>query len=296
MTFVACKQVFTFPRAPLLMGIVNVTPDSFSDGGRHATTSAAVIHALQLAADGADILDIGGESTRPGATPVSESEELRRVIPVIEALVGKVTQPLSVDTRKVAVARTALNAGASIINDVEAGRTDPKMAAVIAQTGAGYVVMHMQGTPQTMQQNPTYPDVVAAVDVFFEERLSWLSQHGVRPEQIVLDPGIGFGKTPHHNRQLITQVARFFRHRRPILLGFSRKSFLGAWCNQPGHDRLGSGLAMTLWSVRQGVQIFRTHDVAATSQAIRVWDSLEGRFPAQPSAGNSLTKTFTCRQ
>ncbi len=292
MTFVARKHEFTFPRPPLLMGIVNVTPDSFSDGGRHATTSAAVIHALQLAADGADILDIGGESTRPGATPVSESEELGRVIPVIEALASKVTQPLSIDTRKVAVARAALTAGASIVNDVEAGRTDPEMAHIVAQTGAGYAVMHMRGTPQTMQRNPMYSDVVASVDVFFEERLTWLSHHGVRPEQVVLDPGIGFGKTPCHNLQLITEVARFFRHQRPILLGFSRKSFLRAWCNQPGHDRLGAGLALTLWSVHQGVQIFRTHDVAATSQAIRAWDSLEGRFP--PQSSSETTSPLPC--
>ena len=296
MTLLARQHLFTFPRPTLLMGIINVTPDSFSDGGRHSTTESAVNHALQLAADGADILDIGGESTRPGATPVSESEELRRVIPVIEALAGNVIQPLSVDTRKVAVARTAVNAGASIINDVEAGRADPEMAQVVAQTGAGYAVMHMQGVPETMQDNPTYPDVVAAVDAFFEERLEWLSRYGVLPEQVVLDPGIGFGKTAAHNLCLITGVTRFFRHRRPLLLGLSRKSFLGTMSGRPVHDRLGAGLALTLWAIQQGVQIFRTHDVAATSQAICAWETLERQRSLQIASETALTETPPGRQ
>lgn len=296
MTLFARKRVFTFPRPTLLMGIINVTPDSFSDGGRHSTTESAVIHALRLAADGADILDIGGESTRPGASPVSEYEELRRVIPVIEALAGNVTQPLSIDTRKVGVARMAVNAGASIINDVEAGRADPEMAQVVAQTGAGYAVMHMRGAPETMQQNPSYPDVVAAVDAFFEERLAWLFRHGVNPEQVVLDPGIGFGKTAAHNLALLTSVAQFFRHRRPLLLGFSRKSFLGTLSGRPVHDRLGAGLALTLWGIQQGVQIFRTHDVAATSQAIHAWETLDRHRSLQSYSETALTKTCPDRQ
>src|SRR6185312_7069212 len=190
---------FVFPRPALIAGIVNVTPDSFSDGGKFFDTAAAVDHGLKLVAEGADILDIGGESTRPRATPVPEAEELRRVIPVIEQLAARVKIPISIDTMKPAVARAAIAAGASIVNDVAANRADDAMWRVVAESGAGYVLMHMQGTPQTMQANPTYGDVVREVNEFFSERLQRLADCGIARERVILDVGIGFGKTLEHN-------------------------------------------------------------------------------------------------
>ena len=195
----AGDRAWEFPRSPLIMGIVNVTPDSFSDGGQHATPEAAVAHALSLAAEGADILDIGGESTRPGAPAVSESEELARVIPVIEQLARQTEAALSIDTQKPAVAEAAISAGAVIINDIAANRTEPKMWKIVATTRAGYVAMHMQGTPQTMQDAPEYTEVVAEVRAFFEERLERFTKAGLNAEQVMFDPGIGFGKTVEHN-------------------------------------------------------------------------------------------------
>src|SRR5262245_25001160 len=186
---------FHFPRPALLMGVVNVTPDSFSDGGKFLETSSAVAHALDLIDQGADIIDVGGESTRPYATPVSEAEELRRVLPAIEELVSKVKVPISIDTQKLAVAQAALRAGASIVNDIAANREDSEMWHVVADADAGYVLMHMQGTPQTMQSNPTYREVVSEVDDFFSDRLNRLRAAGVTLESIILDVGIGFGKT-----------------------------------------------------------------------------------------------------
>ena len=209
------------------MGVVNVTPDSFSDGGRFLNPEAAVAHALELAGQGADILDIGGESTRPGAEPVSEAEELRRVIPVIEKLAAAVKIPLSIDTMKPAVAHAALQAGASIVNDVAANRKDDAMWRVAAEFRAGYICMHAQGTPQTMQKNPVYADVVREVGEFFGERLKRLNACGVAADQVVLDVGIGFGKTLEHNLQLLANLRSFTTMARPLLLGVSRKSFIG---------------------------------------------------------------------
>lgn len=200
---------FAFPRPALLMGVVNATPDSFYDGGRHSNTEAAVAHALQLAAEGADIIDVGGESSRPRANPVTQAEELRRVIPVLEALAGAVSIPLSIDTVKPEVAREALRAGASIINDIAANRDDGEMWRLAARSGAAYVVVHMQGAPATMQENPAYDDVVSEVSRFFEERLNRLRACGVNPEQVVLDVGIGFGKALGHNLQLLARMSRF---------------------------------------------------------------------------------------
>ncbi|MBI2927338.1 MAG: dihydropteroate synthase [Verrucomicrobia bacterium] len=259
------------------MGVLNVTPDSFSDGGKFRDPAAAVARGQELIAEGADLIDVGGESTRPNATPVSVDEELHRVLPVIEQLAPRATVPLSIDTQKPAVARAALAAGASLVNDVAANRADPEMWRVVAAAGAGYVVMHMQGTPQTMQLNPTYTDVVREVGEFFEERLRQLALAGVSAEQVVLDVGIGFGKTLEHNLELLTHLNRFTKCRRPLLVGLSRKSFIGRLLGVEVAERLPASLAGACWAVAAGAQILRTHDVAATRQAVRMTEALLAR-------------------
>jgi len=265
---------FVFPRPALIAGVVNVTPDSFSDGGKFFDTSAAVEHGLKLVAEGADILDIGGESTRPRATPVPESEELRRVIPVIEQLAARVKIPISIDTMKPAVARAAIAAGASIVNDVAANREDDAMWRVVAESGAGYVLMHMQGTPQTMQVRPVYSDVVREVQEFFFERMERLTNCGIAREQVILDVGIGFGKTLEHNLLLIGALRSFTTLERPLLLGVSRKSFLGKCSETETPGRLPAALACTAFAVEKGVQVIRTHDVVETVQAVRMTETL----------------------
>ena len=265
---------WVFPRPALIMGIVNVTPDSFSDGGHHATTDAAVTHALQLIEEGADMIDVGGESTRPGAAIVDEAEELRRELPVLEELSARTDVALSSDTMKPAVARAALAAGASLVNDVAANRASDEMWRLVAETRAGYVAMHMQGTPQTMQTAPRYGDVVADVNAFFGERLERIQAAGVSLEQVVLDVGIGFGKTLEHNLQLLRAIGSFTRWQRPLLLGVSRKSFIGQALGAPLDDRLAGALACAVWAVESGVQIIRTHDVKATAQAVRMIEKL----------------------
>jgi len=263
---------FDFPRPALLMGVVNVTPDSFSDGGQFAAPAAAVKHAVKLAEEGADIIDVGGESSRPGATPVAEKEELRRVLPVVEQLAGRLAVPISIDTVKVAVAKAALQAGASLINDIGANRNDEEMWRLAAESGAGYVAMHMQGSPQTMQHNPAYDDVVKEVNEFFDERLSRLQACGVKAEQVVLDVGIGFGKREEDNLRLLAELRHFTKWERPLLLGASRKSFLGRWTG--AKDRLAPSLACACWGVENGAQIIRCHDVAATRAALRMTEAL----------------------
>ena len=257
MIFRARQFEFVFPRPALVMGVVNVTPDSFSDGGKFFDPARAVAHALELVAQGAEILDIGGESTRPGAEPVGEAEELRRVIPVIEKLAAQVKIPLSIDTMKPAVARAALQAGASIVNDVAANREDDAMWKVVAEFRAGYICMHAQGTPQTMQANPVYADVVREVGEFFGERLERLNACGVAAEQVVLDPGIGFGKTLEHNLQLLANLRSFTKWQRPLLLGVSRKSFIGKLLGAEVNERLPASLACATLAVEAGVQIIR---------------------------------------
>ncbi len=256
------------------MGVVNVTPDSFSDGGKFFDPARAVAHALELVAQGAEILDLGGESTRPGAAPVAEAEELRRVIPVVEQLASRVKIPLSIDTVKPAVARAALQAGASIVNDVAAHREDDAMWRVVAEWGAGYICMHARGTPQTMQMNPVYADVVREVGEFFGERLKTLSTRGVAADQVALDVGIGFGKTPGHNLQVLAALRSFTKWRRPLLLGVSRKSFIGTLLGAEVAGRLPGSLACACLAVEAGVQIIRTHDVAETVQAVRMTEAI----------------------
>lgn len=267
---------FTFPRPALVMGVVNVTPDSFSDGGLHLDPDRAADQAHRLVEEGADLVDIGGESTRPGAIAVAADEEARRVLPVIRRLAGRIGVPISVDTRKTEVAREALGAGASIVNDIGASRSDPGLAALLASTGAGYVAMHMQGDPATMQSAPAYTDVVDEVRAFLAGQLRLLESRGVDPERVAIDPGIGFGKTVEHNLRLLRAVGDLTGLGRPILIGVSRKSFLGRVVGADVPDRLAAGLACTLWAARSGAAIFRTHDVAATVQALRMQEAMQG--------------------
>jgi dihydropteroate synthase len=277
MIFRARQFEFVFPRPALVMGVINVTPDSFSDGGQFLDASAATAHALKLVAQGAEILDIGGESARPGAESVSETEELRRVLPVIEQLAGRVNIPVSIDTAKPAVARAALAAGASIVNDVAANREDDVMWRGVAEFQAGYVCMHARGTPQTMQENPAYVDVVREVGEFFQERLGRLNATGVVADQVVLDIGIGFGKTMEHNLQLLANLRSFTTMARPLLVGVSRKSFIGKLLGAGVNERLPASLACACLAIESGVQIIRAHDVAETVQAVRMVEALLAR-------------------
>jgi dihydropteroate synthase len=259
------------------MAILNVTPDSFSDGGQFLDPAAAVARGLAYADSGADLVDVGGESTRPGATPVAEAEELRRVVPVIEVLARRLTVPISIDTMKPAVARAALAAGASIINDIAANREDDSMWRLAAETGAGYVAMHMQGTPATMQHHPVYHDVVREVGGFFADRLDRLQRAGVAPDHVILDPGIGFGKTVGHNLQLLAGLRSFTNLGRPLLLGVSRKSFIAKTSGGPEDERRPGALACTVLAAAAGVQLFRTHDVPETVQALRMTEAVLAR-------------------
>ena len=266
---------FQFPRPALIVGVLNVTPDSFSDGGRFLGADAAVAQGLKLAAEGADIIDVGGESTRPNATPVGEEEELRRVLPVIEELNRRTKAALSIDTMKPGVARAAVKAGASIVNDVAANRFDPEMGRVVSESGAAYVLMHMQGTPQTMQKNPSYKDVAAEVNEFFGRGLKQLAAFGVAAERVILDVGIGFGKTLEHNLQLLGGLRSFTKWERPVMLGVSRKSFIGAITGEAKTgERLPGSVACACWARAAGAQIFRVHDVAATRQALRMTEAI----------------------
>jgi dihydropteroate synthase len=269
---------YAFPGRALLMGVVNVTPDSFSDGGEFFSTERAVARAVELAAEGADMIDIGGESSRPGARPVPEEEELRRVIPVIEELAGRLAIAISIDTIKPAVARAAVRAGASVINDIASNREDDEMWGAAAQSGAGYICTHIQGTPETMQNNPFYNDVVAEVNEFFQARLARLRGCGVALEQVALDVGLGFGKRLEDNLKLLAGLEAFAKWDRPLLLGASRKSFVGKVTRTPSpKERLPGSLACACWAVRQGAAIIRTHDVAATRQAVDLTGSLMER-------------------
>jgi dihydropteroate synthase len=274
MIFRARQFEFIFPRPALIMGIVNVTPDSFSDGGNFFAAAAAVAHALNLVAQGAEILDIGGESTRPGAVSVGEEEELRRVIPVIEKLAAQVNIPLSIDTMKPAIARAALAAGASIVNDVAANRSDDAMWQIVSEFHAGYIAMHASGSPPAMQINPACEDVVRMVEEFFQERLEKMNACGISSDQVVFDPGIGFGKTLAQNLRLLASLRHFTKLRRPLLLGVSRKSFIGKLLGAEVNERLPASLACATLAIADGVQIIRTHDVAATVQAVRLTEAL----------------------
>jgi dihydropteroate synthase len=258
----------------LVMGIVNVTPDSFADGGRYLDPTAAVAHGLALAAEGADLLDVGGESTRPGAAHVEEAVELDRVVPVVEGLAAATGVPVSVDTRKAAVARAALAAGATIVNDVSAGRDDPDLLGVAAEAGAAMVLMHMQGTPATMQDDPRYHDVLAEVEAFLQERCTAAEAAGVARDALVVDPGIGFGKRDEHNYALLGGLARLTRLGHPVLVGTSRKGFIGRALDLPVEERLEGTAAAVVWAVERGARIVRVHDVAPMVRTVRMTEVL----------------------
>ncbi len=255
---------------PCVMGIVNVTPDSFSDGGRFFGLQEALAQATALVHDGAGIIDIGGESTRPGSDSVAVEEELRRVVPVVEAMTASLPVPISVDTTKALVAERALAAGAGIINDISALRSDPELVDVIADAGCPICLMHMLGEPKTMQDAPVYGDVVAEVAAFLEERMNFALAHGVREEQLILDPGIGFGKTVEHNLVLLRELSRFCEFGRPVLLGTSRKRFLGAVVGGEPRERATATAATTVIGALAGAHIFRVHDVKPNAEALRV--------------------------
>ncbi len=266
----------SFGRLPMIMGIVNVTPDSFSDGGQFAGPGAAVDHALQLAEQGAAILDIGGESTRPYSSPVDTQEELRRVIPVIEGIARQSETPISIDTSKSRVAQAAIDAGAEIINDVTGLQGDPEMLNVAQKTGAGVCAMHMRGTPQTMQDNPHYHDVVREIHDYLAQRKSHLLESGIELEKICLDPGIGFGKTHQHNLDLLANCEQFLNLGCPILIGHSRKGFIGKIIGDKTANRDSGTLAITLLLAQKGIQIIRVHEVAETIKALHVFDAAGG--------------------
>jgi dihydropteroate synthase len=267
---------FTLGPRAWLMGVVNVTPDSFSDGGAYFDAGKAVDRGLEMAAEGADIVDVGGESTRPGARPVAEAEEIGRVVPVIAALRTKTPVLISVDTTKAAVARAALDAGADIVNDTSAFRFDPAMPGVVARAQAGVILMHMQGTPLTMQDAPRYDDLIGEISGFLAERIRVAAAAGIPGERVIVDPGIGFGKTLDHNLEILRRQESFLALGRPLLLGFSRKAFLGKILGLPPTDRLEGTIAAAVLSVERGAHILRVHDVGPVARAVRSAEAILG--------------------
>jgi dihydropteroate synthase len=259
----------------LIAGVLNVTPDSFSDGGQFVDVNAAVEHALAMAAEGADMIDIGGESSRPGSDPVPLEEELRRVLPVIEGIRAASDVPISVDTTKAEVVRRAIGLGVEIVNDISALCADPAMAPLIADKGVGVILMHMRGAPRTMQQGPEHNDVIAEVEAFLEERMNAAIRAGIEIEQICVDPGIGFGKTLEHNLELIAAGWRFRALGTPLLVGMSRKSFIGALLDLPANERLEGSLAAAVTAVLRGADILRVHDVRETRRAVTIADAIK---------------------
>jgi dihydropteroate synthase len=278
---------------PVVMGVVNVTPDSFSDGGAWLDPWAAIGHGHELVAQGAAILDVGGESTRPGAAPVDEAEELRRVLPVIAGLAGAGAR-LSIDTSKAAVAAAALDAGATIVNDVTALRGDPAMAALVADRGCDVCLMHMLGEPRTMQRDPRYDDVVDDVRAFLLARLEHAVAHGIDERRVWLDPGIGFGKTIDHNLELLSRLDEIVALGRPVVVGTSRKSFLGKITGRDAGDRIAATIATNVLALARGARVFRVHDVAESHDALAVAAAtLRGRWEPATTTSTSPSMTTT---
>jgi dihydropteroate synthase len=272
-------QTIDVSQHALVMGVLNITPDSFSDGGRFFTAEKAIEHGVRMAEEGAQIIDVGGESTRPGAEPVPEEEELRRVIPVIEKLRAKIDTVISVDTSKAHIASEAIEAGASIVNDVTGGRGDKTMMPLVAEKKSGFIIMHMQGNPRTMQANPRYDDVVSEVADFFRQQYTRVLECGIDPMAIAFDPGIGFGKTLEHNLELLAQLERIRVHNRPLIVGVSRKSFLAKLTGLTEmSDRLAPAVALTSLLRTRGAGIFRVHDVKENVSALRVTEALLQRI------------------
>jgi dihydropteroate synthase len=276
-----------------VMGVVNVTPDSFSDGGLYIDADAAVGHGLKLEAEGAAILDIGGESTRPGAEPVDAAAELHRVLPVIQGLRDRgVSAQISIDTSKAAVAAEALDAGATLVNDVTALRADPDMAGLVAERGVQCCLMHMLGEPRTMQEDPRYDDVVSDVKAFLEDRMAFAVAAGVPEERILVDPGIGFGKTAEHNLELLARLHELVALGRPVVIGTSRKSFLGRITGRSVDDRLAATIATNVLAYERGARVFRVHDVAPVRDALMI-ASATVRRPWPTTTPTSTTRTLT---
>ena len=268
-------RIFDLSRHGLIMGILNVTPDSFSDGGKFFTAESAVEHGLRMVEEGAQIIDVGGESTRPGAEPVAAEEELRRVIPVIEQLRAKIDTVISIDTSKAQVARAAIRAGASIVNEVTGGRSDAGIMPLVAETRSAFIVMHMQGNPRTMQVEPRYTDVVAEVADFFRQQYARALECGIHPMAIAFDPGIGFGKTLQHNLELLARLAELRVHDRPLVIGVSRKSFLAKLIDSSEmRDRLAPAVALTSFLRARGANVFRVHDVKENVNVLRVTETI----------------------
>lgn len=276
------RRTVNLRHEPAVMGIINTTPDSFSDGGQFSSVSEAIDFGLELAEAGADILDIGGESTRPGAEPVSPQQEVRRIEPVIEGLRRHLNRPISIDTSKTTVARAALAAGANIINDITALSGDPDMMELAAESGAGVVLMHMQGTPQTMQKNPSYGDVIAEIGHYLRQRFEEAVNGGIHPECIVLDPGIGFGKTLEHNLEIFRRMHEWADLPRPLLVGPSRKGFIGRILDLPADQRLEGTAAAVTAAILAGARIVRVHDVKVMKRVARMAAALS-RWPTQPT-------------
>ena len=269
------KQVFNLSKRGSVMGVLNVTPDSFSDGGKFFAMEEAIEHGLQMTAEGADIIDIGGESTRPGAQPVALEEELNRVIPVIKKLRRKIDIPISVDTSKALVARAAIEAGVSIVNDVTGGRGDKEMLPLVADTKTAFIIMHMQGSPRTMQVEPRYVDVVAEVANFLRQQYRCAIECGSDPMAIAFDPGIGFGKTLEHNLKLLAQLEKIRVHDRPLVIGVSRKGFLATVTGASKMEsRLAPTLALTSLLRERGADVFRVHDVKENADALRLTEAI----------------------
>ena len=270
-----CGLRLELGRRTLVMGILNVTPDSFADGGKFLSPDSAIEHAERMTEKGADLIDVGGESSRPGSDSISEEEEIRRVIPVIERIAKHINIPVSVDTYRPGVARAALSAGAKMINDIKALRHDPEMTKVIAEAGAPVVLMHMQGTPKTMQEHPSYYSVVDEITHFFHERLKYAQAFGIKENQIILDPGIGFGKTTQQNLSILRSLHRFESLSRPLLIGVSRKSVIGQVLNLPVEERLEGTAAAVCASVLGGASIVRVHDVGSMVRVVRMADAIK---------------------
>lgn len=263
-------------RAPLVMGVLNVTPDSFSDGGKFASVDSAVAHAERMAAEGADLIDIGGESTRPGSKPVDPREQIRRVVPVIQQIAGRLNVVISIDTTQAPVAQAALEAGAHLFNDISAGRDDPNMLPLAAKSGAPIILMHMKGTPATMQKEPAYHDIVAEVKVFLKERMEAADRIGIDPLKILLDPGIGFGKTLEHNLELLRRLGELTALSKPLVVGTSRKSFISRITGESEpSNRLFGTAASVAWSVANGAGIVRVHDVEPMAAVLRMIQAIQ---------------------
>lgn len=271
------EAILAFGSKTFVMGILNVTPDSFSGDGLAGDVTKAVDYGLRLVEEGADLLDVGGESTRPGAEPVPLEQEINRVVPVIQRLLERAAVPISVDTRKSRVAREAVEAGATLINDISGLSADPEIAVVAAETGVGLSLMHIQGTPQTMQQDPTYGDVVQEILEFLEDSKRRAMRAGVAETQIVIDPGIGFGKTVDHNLEILRRLSEFRALGSPILIGTSRKSFIGKVLNLPVNERLEGTAATVALAISQGADIVRVHDVRVMSRVTRMCDAIVRR-------------------